>query len=103
MIDGPFSTPSRSMIDAEHIVLVSGGLNENKKKLLYMIAQFYIFSGIGVTPFASLLQSLWIRYSHSLKICDSCNNEWYEDPNIKKLKKVNEEFSRILLVSISKN
>lgn len=42
MIDGPYGTPSASIFDSEHAVLVG--------------------AGIGVTPFASILQSIMKRY-----------------------------------------
>ena len=44
--------------------------------------------GIGVTPFASILQSLWFKYSNALKTCPSCSNQWYDGLEQKTLKKV---------------
>ena len=53
MVDGPFGSPSSNIYRAEHAVLVG--------------------TGIGVTPFASILQSIAFRwdqeysgYSHQL-------------------------------------
>lgn len=41
-----------------------------------------------MTPFASILQSLWFKYMKSLKKCAKCNHEWYDDIDQKKLRKV---------------
>ncbi len=46
LIDGPYGTPSYSIFDSEHAVLVG--------------------AGIGITPFASILQSAMKRYKQSL-------------------------------------
>jgi len=46
LIDGPYGTPSYSIFDAEHAVLVG--------------------AGIGITPFASILQSAMRRYRQNL-------------------------------------
>ena len=67
-VDGPFGTASRRILDSEHAVLIA--------------------AGIGVTPFASILQSLWCRYSRSLKKCPDCSHQWYEEIVLKKFKKV---------------
>lgn len=67
-IDGPYGTASRRIFNSEHAVLIAGG--------------------IGVTPFASILQSLWFKYMKSLKKCAKCNHEWYDDIDQKKLRKV---------------
>ena len=42
-IDGPYGTPSTHIFQAEHAVLIG--------------------AGIGVTPFASILQSIMMRYA----------------------------------------
>jgi len=68
-IDGPYGTASRRIFNSEHAVLIAGG--------------------IGVTPFASILQSLWFKYTKSLIHCPKCDHEWYKDIDEKKLKKVN--------------
>ena len=67
-IDGPFGTASRRIFDSEHAVLIA--------------------AGIGVTPFASILQSLWFKYTRSQKKCSNCSHEWYEEILLKKFKKV---------------
>jgi hypothetical protein len=53
LIDGPYGTPSQSIFDAEHAVLVA--------------------AGIGITPFASILQSLMYRYRRAKATCPSCD------------------------------
>ena len=62
-INGPFGTSSGRILDSEHAVLIS--------------------AGIGVTPFASILQSLWYKYSRSLKKCSNCSHEWYDKLDLK--------------------
>lgn len=68
LIDGPYGTASRNISKSQHAVLIAGG--------------------IGVTPFASILQSLWFKYIKRLKVCEKCNHEWYEDFEEKTLRKV---------------
>uniref|UniRef100_A0A8C2W7Y1 NADPH oxidase 5 n=1 Tax=Cyclopterus lumpus TaxID=8103 RepID=A0A8C2W7Y1_CYCLU len=67
-IDGPYGTPTRQIFTSEHAVLIG--------------------AGIGITPFASILQS--IMYRMRKQNCPSCNYSWCE--NIKdsemKLRKV---------------
>ena len=41
-----------------------------------------------MTPFASILQSLWFQYMSCLKTCQKCNNHWYDKIEQKSLKKV---------------
>ncbi len=67
-LDGPYGTASGRIFDSEHAVLVAGG--------------------IGVTPFASILQSLWFQYVSSLKTCRKCEHSWYDKYERKTLKKV---------------
>lgn len=67
-VDGPYSTSSCRILDSEQVILIAGG--------------------IGVTPFASILQSLWYKYSKSLKTCSKCDHQWYDDLESKKLKRV---------------
>ena len=55
-IDGPYGTPSNHIFEAEHAVLIS--------------------SGIGVTPFASILQSIMNRFKLSKQICPNCEHVW---------------------------
>jgi predicted ferric reductase len=52
-IDGPYGTPSYSIFDSEHAVLVG--------------------AGIGVTPFASILQSIMKQYKRKLAKCPNCH------------------------------
>ena len=48
-----------------------------------------IASGIGVTPFSSILQSLMLRYWHARRTCPNCNHKWSEDLSVPlELKKV---------------
>uniref|UniRef100_UPI0037E91CF5 NADPH oxidase 5 isoform X1 n=1 Tax=Semicossyphus pulcher TaxID=241346 RepID=UPI0037E91CF5 len=69
-VDGPFGTPTRQIFASEHAVLIG--------------------AGIGITPFASILQSIMYRYRRRKQNCPSCNYSWCE--NIKdsemKLRKV---------------
>ncbi|XP_017295344.1 NADPH oxidase 5 [Kryptolebias marmoratus] len=69
-VDGPYGTPTRQIFASEHAVLIG--------------------AGIGITPFASILQSIMYRYRMRKHLCPSCNYSWCE--NIKdsdmKLRKV---------------
>ncbi|XP_047452753.1 NADPH oxidase 5 [Mugil cephalus] len=69
-VDGPYGTPTRQIFASEHAVLIG--------------------AGIGITPFASILQSIMYRYRRRKQNCPSCNYSWCE--NIKdsdmKLRKV---------------
>ena len=38
-----------------------------------------IATGIGVTPFASILQSIMCRFWESKKTCPNCSHKWNED------------------------
>ncbi|XP_071825647.1 NADPH oxidase 5-like isoform X1 [Apostichopus japonicus] len=58
-IEGPYGTPTRAIFNAEHAVLIG--------------------AGIGVTPFASILQSIMHRYRLSSQMCPKCNHTWMED------------------------
>lgn len=71
-VDGPYGTPSRHIFEAEHAVLIG--------------------SGIGVTPFASILQSIMYRFREAEVTCPSCDHRFcIEVPksvmNLKKVKK----------------
>lgn len=70
LIDGPYGTPSSDIFNAEHAVLIA--------------------PGIGVTPFASILQSIMIRYQESKHICPSCSFKFSDGipKSLMKLKKV---------------
>merc|ERR1719220_585957 len=69
-VDGPFGSPSSNIYRAEHAVLVG--------------------TGIGVTPFASILQSITQRYKQVKQQCPSCQHQWPDnlDSVMGNLKKV---------------
>ena len=56
-IDGPYGTASREIFETEHAVLIS--------------------AGIGVTPMASILQSIAHIYKESTKECPRCHHSFY--------------------------
>ena len=58
-LDGPFGAPASNIFKAEHAVLVA--------------------TGIGVTPFSSILQSLMFRYRESKRECPRCHLRWLTD------------------------
>ncbi|NXD86403.1 NOX5 oxidase, partial [Halcyon senegalensis] len=58
-IDGPYGTPTRRIFTSEHAVLIG--------------------AGIGITPFASILQSIMYRYRRRQPSCPSCHHSWCED------------------------
>ncbi|XP_029870877.1 NADPH oxidase 5 [Aquila chrysaetos chrysaetos] len=58
-IDGPYGTPTRRIFTSEHAVLIG--------------------AGIGITPFASILQSIMYRYRRRKQRCPSCHYSWCED------------------------
>ncbi|NXK23030.1 NOX5 oxidase, partial [Arenaria interpres] len=58
-IDGPYGTPTRRIFTSEHAVLIG--------------------AGIGITPFASILQSIMYRYRRRRQSCPSCHYSWCED------------------------
>ena len=49
-----------------------------------------IGAGIGVTPFASILQSIMLRYIQARHTCPNCEHSWSDriPPNVMNLKKV---------------
>ena len=58
-IDGPYGAPSSAIFNGvDHAVLVA--------------------TGIGVTPFASILQSIMHKYWESKKQCPNCSHAWSE-------------------------
>ncbi|KAM4039768.1 NADPH oxidase 5-like isoform 2-T4 [Anomaloglossus baeobatrachus] len=69
-IDGPFGTPSRRIFTSDHAVLIG--------------------AGIGITPFASILQSIMYRYRMRKQNCPNCMYSWCETlkDNDMKLRKV---------------
>lgn len=58
-VDGPFGSPSSNIYRAEHAVLIG--------------------TGIGITPFASILQSIMHRYWQVKKKCPKCEYQWSDD------------------------
>uniref|UniRef100_A0A8C0K3P4 NADPH oxidase 5 n=1 Tax=Canis lupus dingo TaxID=286419 RepID=A0A8C0K3P4_CANLU len=57
-IDGPYGTPTRRIFASEHAVLIG--------------------AGIGITPFASILQSIMYRHQKRKNICPSCQHSWMD-------------------------
>ena len=75
-IDGPFGAPSSNIFRAEHAVLIG--------------------TGIGVTPFASILQSIMHRYWQVKRQCPQCLYQWSDEiSSIFNLKKVRPVLSPI--------
>ncbi|XP_023324717.1 NADPH oxidase 5 isoform X3 [Eurytemora carolleeae] len=58
-VDGPFGSPSSNIYRAEHAVLIG--------------------TGIGITPFASILQSIMKRYKQVKRMCPNCDYTWSDD------------------------
>ena len=63
-MDGPYGTPTRDVSKAEHAVLIA--------------------AGIGVTPFASILQSIVYKYREKFK--DTTDGKKRDFLNIKKVR-----------------
>ncbi|XP_035865550.1 NADPH oxidase 5 [Phyllostomus discolor] len=57
-INGPYGTPTRRIFASEHAVLIG--------------------AGIGITPFASILQSIMYRYQKRKRTCPNCQHSWME-------------------------
>jgi len=58
-LDGPFGAPASNIFRAEHAVLIA--------------------TGIGVTPFSSILQSVMFKYKVATRTCPQCSFKWVED------------------------
>ncbi|XP_023803412.1 NADPH oxidase 5, partial [Cyanistes caeruleus] len=58
-LDGPYGSPSWRIFTSEHAVLIG--------------------AGIGITPFASILQSIMFRYRRRMRSCPSCRFSWREE------------------------
>jgi hypothetical protein len=58
-LDGPYGAPSSHIFRAQHAVLIA--------------------TGIGVTPFASILQSIMHRYWKARHCCPKCKFSWASD------------------------
>lgn len=69
-LDGPYGSPSSHIFHTQHAVLIA--------------------TGIGVTPFASILQSIMMRYMEAKRSCPACAHSWSDPipPNVMKLRKV---------------
>ncbi|CAF1066670.1 unnamed protein product [Adineta steineri] len=69
LIDGPYGAPSQHIFEAEHAVLIA--------------------AGIGITPFASILQSIMCRYRNLRHKCPNCEHIWdnpqNDEPFVKKV------------------
>jgi len=61
LIDGPYGAPSQHIFQAEHAVLIA--------------------AGIGITPFASILQSIMCRYRNHRHKCPNCQFIWDNPQN----------------------
>jgi predicted ferric reductase len=55
-IDGPYGTINSDIYNAEHVVLIA--------------------AGIGITPHASILQSLMQRFKRTTNVCPNCDHTW---------------------------
>lgn len=60
-IDGPYGTPSQDIFEGEHVILIA--------------------AGIGITPFASILQSIMQRFKRTKNQCPQCDHQWEEECN----------------------
>ncbi|NXN99084.1 NOX5 oxidase, partial [Rhinopomastus cyanomelas] len=58
-LDGPYGAPTRRIFAAEQAVLIG--------------------AGIGITPFASILQSIMHRYRRRRQSCPRCHHSWCEE------------------------
>ncbi|XP_043844130.1 NADPH oxidase 5 [Dromiciops gliroides] len=58
-LDGPYGTPTRQIFASEHAVLIG--------------------AGIGITPFASILQSIMYRHQKRKQNCPNCHYSWCDD------------------------
>ncbi|KAJ8305432.1 hypothetical protein KUTeg_015977, partial [Tegillarca granosa] len=69
-LDGPYGTGTREIFETEHAVLIG--------------------TGIGVTPMASILQSIATRYKTTMRSCPQCAYTWFQEmpKSLMKLKKV---------------
>ncbi|KPJ03893.1 NADPH oxidase 5 [Papilio xuthus] len=58
-LEGPYGAASSHIFRAEHAVLIA--------------------AGIGVTPFASILQSIMLRHRAARALCPRCGHTWHND------------------------
>ena len=71
IMNGPFSSSARYIFDSKHVILIC--------------------SGIGITPYASILSSLIAQFRASQMICKHCHRTNYNDNGLwthQRLKKV---------------
>ena len=61
-IDGPYGAPASQIFRAKHAVMIG--------------------TGIGVTPYASILQSIMHRYWQAKNTCPKCQYHWTDDPKV---------------------
>ena len=61
-VDGPYGAPASQIFRAKHAVLIG--------------------TGIGVTPYASILQSIMHRYWQAKNTCPKCQYHWTDDPKV---------------------
>ncbi len=58
-IDGPFHAPASNIFRTQHAVLVA--------------------TGIGVTPMASVLQTIFLRYKKATQVCNQCSTAFVDE------------------------
>ncbi|XP_076352769.1 NADPH oxidase 1-like [Tachypleus tridentatus] len=68
VLDGPYGLSTRQIFWSQHAVLIA--------------------AEIGVTPFASMLQSIMLQYQQSKMKCPSCDHQWLNPRTNRILRKV---------------
>ncbi len=58
-IDGPFHAPASNIFRTQHAILMS--------------------TGIGVTPMASILQTIFFRYKKAMQVCSKCHTAFVDE------------------------
>ena len=86
-VDGPFGSPSSNIYRAEHAVLIGTGIG---KFHILVTINFTVSFCEGITPFASILQSIMHRYWSSKTVCPQCSYSWTSEniTNMFNLRKV---------------
>ena len=89
-VDGPFGSPSSNIYRAEHAVLVGTGIGQSGVENNQDQVALVILLSVGITPFASILQSIMHRYWSSKATCPQCSYTWTSEnmTNMFNLKKV---------------
>lgn len=86
LIDGPYGAPTQDIFEAEHAVLIA--------------------AGIGITPFASILQSIMCRYRNLRHKCPNCDYIWdnpqNSDPFVKKVFELWMRHGRIIAIHLGR-